>query len=412
MANRVEIATASLESLQSRTSKESEKHHRDREYIAAFRELINVLHKIKKDIELITKFRSFKKYVKAIYIKERLIYLTGKYETALKDLQFTLIIANEERRRNETEALTEDLAEFDKFFETVGAKVDYISKQIMNNIKTDIKDLVTEEWIKMKIKEKDINYFEYSEFNIIKEICKEGFGVVKRAETSDKKQVALKCLTEKKSSEIDVKVIENFIKELKTLRAVGYHDNIINFLGISKDRIGYVMVLEYANEGNLRDYLTKKFKSLEWEKKIRMTLDITCGLRCLHFKGIIHRDLHSKNILVNNSKLLIANFGLSTEVTSNSTSNKMGVIEYADPQCLKNENHVKDKKSDVYSLEPVEGTPSEYQQLYQKCWDDDPKKRPDIDQVYKEISRQCNSNCTNEQEDSLAASVILNTILQ
>jgi serine/threonine protein kinase len=51
------------------------------------------------------------------------------------------------------------------------------------------------------------------------------------------------------------------------------------------------MVLEYANEGNLRDYLKNKFDSLQWENKIQMALDITCGLKCLHSKNIIHRDL-------------------------------------------------------------------------------------------------------------------------
>ena len=51
------------------------------------------------------------------------------------------------------------------------------------------------------------------------------------------------------------------------------------------------MVLEYANEGNLRDYLKKIFNSLQWKHKIQMALDITRGLKCLHSKDIIHRDL-------------------------------------------------------------------------------------------------------------------------
>jgi serine/threonine protein kinase len=51
------------------------------------------------------------------------------------------------------------------------------------------------------------------------------------------------------------------------------------------------MVLEYANEGNLRDYLKKKFDPLQWENKVQMAFDITCGLKCLHSKNIIHRDL-------------------------------------------------------------------------------------------------------------------------
>jgi serine/threonine protein kinase len=51
------------------------------------------------------------------------------------------------------------------------------------------------------------------------------------------------------------------------------------------------MVFEYANEGNLRDYLEKKFKLLTWENKLQMAFDIICGLRCLHLKNIIHRNL-------------------------------------------------------------------------------------------------------------------------
>lgn len=65
------------------------------------------------------------------------------------------------------------------------------------------------------MKEEDIKYFEYSEFNKIKKIGEGGFGVVNRAETNDKVQVALKGLIEKKSSKIEENVIENFVKEVR-----------------------------------------------------------------------------------------------------------------------------------------------------------------------------------------------------
>ncbi|PKK78964.1 kinase-like protein, partial [Rhizophagus irregularis] len=83
-----------------------------------------------------------------------------------------------------------------------------------------------------------------------------------------------------------------------------------------------MMVLQYANEGTLRDYLGNKerFDSLSWERKIQMALDITKGLQCLHDKQIIHRDLHSKNILVNDGKLMIADLGLSKQLTVQSNS--------------------------------------------------------------------------------------------
>jgi serine/threonine protein kinase len=133
---------------------------------------------------------------------------------------------------------------------------------------------------------------------------------------------------------------------------------------------------------------------------------------------------------VNDGRLLIADFGLSkkiTEATSNSKANNIGIIEYVEPQCLRSVHNTrsfykKDEMSDIYSLgvllweitsgrppfhnveergmlgyhighsnlreEPIEGTPLEYQQLYIKCWDEDPKKRPNINKVYDEIYSQ------------------------
>ncbi|PKY43254.1 kinase-like protein, partial [Rhizophagus irregularis] len=184
----------------------------------------------------------------------------------------------------------------------------------------------------------------------------------------------------------------------------------------------YILVLEYANEGNLKEYLEKKFTSLTWNNKIQMALDITSGLKFLHSKEIIHRDLHSKNILVNNGKLLIADFGLSkklSEVKTNSIANEMGVFAYCEPQCFKNVIYKKDEKSDIYSLgvllweissgsppfsgckqdilyyhikddqreKPIKGTPPKYQQLYQECWDSKPKLRPNIEKVYEILSQ-------------------------
>lgn len=69
--------------------------------------------------------------------------------------------------------------------------------------------------------------------------------------------------------------------------------NLSNFIyliiGLSLNK--YIMVLEYANQGNLRDYLENHFDLLQWNEKIQMALDIICGLKWLHFKQIIHGDL-------------------------------------------------------------------------------------------------------------------------
>ena len=50
-------------------------------------------------------------------------------------------------------------------------------------------------------------------------------------------------------------------------------------------------MLELADGGNLRGYLRKHFKSLTWEDKYKLGLEVTNGLKHLHDLDIIHKDL-------------------------------------------------------------------------------------------------------------------------
>ncbi|CAB5375856.1 unnamed protein product [Rhizophagus irregularis] len=178
--------------------------------------------------------------------------------------------------------------------------------------------------------------------------------------------------------------MENFVRELQLLHQVNVHPNINRFLGVTKDPVhdDYIIILQYANQGNLREYLEKSFLSLHWKDKAQMALDITCGLKYLHSRQIIHRDLHAKNILVNN-----------------------GMPAYIDPQCYINNNYKRNKKSDIYSLEiargkrevSIEDTPIKYKELYENCWNGEPNQRPDIDEVYM-VLIQLNSQLTNNEQ--------------
>ena len=49
--------------------------------------------------------------------------------------------------------------------------------------------------------------------------------------------------------------------------------------------------MEYADGGNLREYLEKKFSSLDWNQKYQLAIDITNGMHYLHKEQILHRDL-------------------------------------------------------------------------------------------------------------------------
>jgi serine/threonine protein kinase len=57
------------------------------------------------------------------------------------------------------------------------------------------------------------------------------------------------------------------------------------------------MVLQYADGGNLRDYLKYNQFSLSWPDKYRIALEIAQGLLCLHAENIVHRDLVSLFII-------------------------------------------------------------------------------------------------------------------
>ncbi|RIB07303.1 kinase-like domain-containing protein, partial [Gigaspora rosea] len=81
-----------------------------------------------------------------------------------------------------------------------------------------------------------------------------------------------------------------FVRELKSLKKLD-HPNIIHFYGVTKGCIkirAYCLVLEYANNGNLRNYLQDN--KLDWKEKKRIATEISLGLLFLHKNEIIHRD--------------------------------------------------------------------------------------------------------------------------
>src|SRR6266496_3144382 len=59
----------------------------------------------------------------------------------------------------------------------------------------------------------------------------------------------------------------------------------------------YVMVLNYADEGSLRNYLDTNYDKLSWYTNLRDLWYIANGLKHIHEKELIHRDLHIGNIL-------------------------------------------------------------------------------------------------------------------
>ena len=90
--------------------------------------------------------------------------------------------------------------------------------------------------------------------------------------------------------------------------------NIIKFYGITKDSKtnDFMMVMQYANHGNLRQKLNRDFNSLNSENKLYILHDIATGLCDIHKEGLTHQDFHCGNILNtgNLTYLMITDLGL------------------------------------------------------------------------------------------------------
>ncbi|CAB5381692.1 unnamed protein product [Rhizophagus irregularis] len=115
--------------------------------------------------------------------------------------------------------------------------------------------------------------------------------------------------------------------------------------------------MEYANGGTLRDYLNENFNRLSWDDKYNLAHQLACSVLCLHDEGIVHRDLHSCNVLVHKKSIKLADFGLSKRIdeASNSQSKLLGRRE-----------------------EIIPDTPNDYSNLYIECWNNEPSKRPNM----------------------------------
>lgn len=122
--------------------------------------------------------------------------------------------------------------------------------------------------------------------------------------------VAIKELS---MSENDGKAVEKFAQEINILSKL-QHPNILLYIGsaVDLDKKKYYLITEYLQQGSLFDYLHKNNKKLNDRQKISIAFQIASGLKYIHSRGIVHCDLKSSNILLDEHfKIKLSDFGLS-----------------------------------------------------------------------------------------------------
>ncbi|CAG8461838.1 14782_t:CDS:2 [Cetraspora pellucida] len=114
--------------------------------------------------------------------------------------------------------------------------------------------------------------------------------------------VVLKRLNDTK--EISAKFLQELAAYMKCSSITSARNYVIKAYGITKDRDTeeFMMVTQHAELGDLRNFCNEQSDSQDnrwWsETIIEIMYGIIKGLTIIHQEGLVHRDLHSGNILI------------------------------------------------------------------------------------------------------------------
>jgi len=202
-------------------------------------------------------------------------------------------------------------------------------------------------------------FLKYEDIKIGEVVGKGFFGEVRKATFQGHCLVAVKYIYKKDGSKNYEDVFKKEIEILSSLR----HPNIINFMGwslvpkegdaaISESHESLVMVTEFMGGGTLDWVLKTSYSLLEANVHLRKNIitDIVRGMTYLHSRNILHRDLNTKNILLDEHyNCKISDFGLSKlNDTSSIMTTAVGFLGCMAPEVYMGEQY--SFPADIYSF--------------------------------------------------------------
>ncbi|XP_015573292.1 probable LRR receptor-like serine/threonine-protein kinase At1g53440 isoform X1 [Ricinus communis] len=143
------------------------------------------------------------------------------------------------------------------------------------------------------------------------EIGRGCFGIIYKAELQNYQAVAVKKLSPQSE-----KIINLTINEIETLKLLN-HENVLPLLDFYSSEILNFLVYEYMANGSLHRVLHDVSTPviLNWEARFNICLGIAKGLMYLHSKSVVHRNIKSSNILLNETLTpKISNTGLVKDI--------------------------------------------------------------------------------------------------
>ena len=182
--------------------------------------------------------------------------------------------------------------------------------------------------------------------------------VYKAMNKLESKYYAIKTLNFKNISSKERSLIEteiNLLQELKHPNIVLYKESFLD------NNQNLNIVTTFCEGGDLYQKIFKTQKNYFPEKDIINALvQLLLGLSYIHDKKVIHRDIKTKNIFIQNEHILcIGDFGIAKIFNTNNNNNNnnknrslnkmIGTPLYMAPECFK-QNKKYSYKSDIWSL--------------------------------------------------------------
>jgi serine/threonine-protein kinase len=252
-------------------------------------------------------------------------------------------------------------------------------------------------------------------YRVLKEIGKGGMGVVYKAEdTKLHRIVAIKALAADLIG--DEKARARFMREARAASAID-HPNICTVYEVNEADGSLFFVMQYVEGRTLKKAISGR--PLAVDQALEYMLEITDALAEAHRRNIIHRDIKSSNIMINErGQIKVLDFGLAKVLRSASSydseaqlsveltqlGSPFGTASYMSPEQARGDRA--DIRSDIFSLgvvfyemltgrlpfkgkssvdvmhsvmhdepPPIEGVPPQLQQIVTKMLVKDPNAR-------------------------------------
>ncbi|XP_038046740.1 uncharacterized protein LOC119720942 [Patiria miniata] len=228
---------------------------------------------------------------------------------------------------------------------------------------------------------------------------------------------------------------EAFVKELEMFTILVQHPNVVSMLGYCRKKNPLYLIMEYVSNGNLENYLRQEKQRVDQSyinvngvtetigpnQILTFAIQIVRGMKYLESVQCIHRDLATRNILLDEQMVCkVSDFGLARHVPAQKQyemkSKGRVPFRWMAPESIV--YNVYSSKSDVWSFgvllwelvtlgsHPYPGLScaeiledlqrgirlkkpthcsDEIYQVMKDCWEHRPEKRPDFEMLHQRI---------------------------